>query len=98
MKLQKFTWLIVWFSLLFPATIAAEKEPKVLVINSNSTVEKYKVAQEEFKRAFAHPVLEINLDDKKWKIPNVEDLLFDEYPDLIYCIGTKAYLITNKYG
>ena len=97
MKFQKFTWLIVWFYLLSPATLAAEKEPKVLLINSDATVEKYKVAQEEFKKAFARPVLEVNLDDKKWKLPDVEDLFYDEYPDLVYCIGTKAYLVANKY-
>ncbi len=97
MKFQKFTWLIVWFSLLSPATLAAEKEPKVLLINADATVEKYKVAQEEFKKAFARPVLEVNLDDKKWNIPAVEELLYDEYPDLTYCIGSKAYLIANRY-
>jgi putative ABC transport system substrate-binding protein len=97
MKLQKLTWLIVWFSLLLPAAIAAEKEPKVLLINSDATVEKYQVAQEEFKKAFARPVLEIDLSDKKWKIPAVKELLYDEYPDLTYCIGSKAYLIANRY-
>ena len=79
MKLHKFTWLIVWLFLIFPRGLAAEKEPKVLVINSDATVEKYKVAQEEFKKAFAHPVLEIDLKEKKWNVPEVEDLLYDEY-------------------
>ena len=97
MKLRKYIWLIVWCFLLFPAGLAAEKEPKVLLINSDTTVEKYKVAQEEFKKAFARPVLEVNLDDKKWNIPAVEELLYDEYPDLTYCIGSKAYLIANRY-
>ena len=97
MKLQKLTWLIVWFFLVFPASLAAEKEPKVLLINSDNTVEKYRVAQEEFKKTFSRPVLEINRSDKKWKFPVVEDLLYDEYPDLVYCIGSKAYLVANKY-
>jgi putative ABC transport system substrate-binding protein len=97
MKLRKFIWLITWFSLIVPATLAAEKEPKILLINSDATVEKYKVAQEEFVKAFPHPVLKVNLSDKKWRIPDVEDLLYDEYPDLTYCIGTKAYLIANRF-
>jgi len=97
MKLQRFIWLIVWFSLLFPAALGGKKEPKILLINSDATVEKYKVVQEEFKKAFTHPVFEINLNDKKWRIPDIEEVLYDEYPDLIYCIGTKAYLIVNKY-
>ena len=97
MKLRNFTWLIVWFFLVFPARLAAEKEPKVLLINSDATVEKYRVAQEEFKKTYSRPVLEINLDDKKWKVPDVEDLLYDEYPDLVYCIGSKAYFIANRF-
>ena len=97
MKLRKFTWLIMWFFLVFPARLAAEKEPKVLLLNSDATVEKYKVAQEAFKQTFSRPVLEINLADKKWKVPDVEDLLYDEYPDLVYSIGSKAYLIANRY-
>ena len=97
MKFQKLPLLIVWFLLFCPVTTAGKKEPKVLLINSDATLEKYKVAQEEFKRAFEYPVLEVNLDDKKWKIANVEELLYDEYPDLTYCIGSKAYLIANRY-
>jgi putative ABC transport system substrate-binding protein len=97
MKLRTFTWLIVWFFLVFPARLAAEKEPKVLLINSDATVEKYRVAQEEFKKTYSRPVLEINLDDKKWEVPDVEDLLYDEYPDLVYCIGSKAYFIANRF-
>ena len=97
MKLRNFTWLTVWFFLVFPASLAAEKEPKVLLINSDATVEKYRVAQEEFKKTYSRPVLEINLDDKKWKVPDVEDFLYDEYPDLVYCIGSKAYFIANRF-
>ena len=98
MKLQKFTLFIICFFLLFPGRLAAEDRPSVVLINSNASVEKYKVAQEEFKKAFAYPVVEVILDEKKWKIPEVEDLLYDEHPDLIYCIGTKAYLIANKFA
>ena len=97
MKLRNFTWLIIWVFLVFPARLTAEKEPKVLLINSDATVEKYQVAQEEFRKTYARPVLEIKLDDKKWKVPDVEDFLYDEYPDLVYCIGSKAYLIANRF-
>lgn len=71
--------------------------PKVMVINSNAAVEKYHLAQEAFKQTFYLPVLEVDLDEPQWKISKVEELLYDEYPDLIYCIGTKAYLIANKF-
>ncbi len=86
------------FSFLIPGVIFADNKPKILVINSDTSVEKYREPQEEFKRVMSQPVLEVDLGNKKWDIANVEDLLYDEEPDIIYCIGTKAYLIANKYA
>ena len=75
----------------------ADMKTKIMLINSSGTVEKYSVAQEEFKNAIPQPVIEIDLSKEKWELSDIEDRLYDEYPDLIYCIGTKAYLIANKY-
>ncbi|MBN1550454.1 ABC transporter substrate-binding protein [bacterium] len=97
MKLHRFTWLIAGLLLIYPGSLAADKEPKVLVINSDAGIEKYKVAQEEFTGTLSRPVRAINLDDPKWKIADVENLLYDEYPDLVYCIGSKAYLIAHRF-
>ena len=96
MKILK---LIVLISLvlLFAGTVSAENRPKIVLINSDASVEKYKVVQEEFKKSLSRPVLEVHLDKKKWKLSEVGDFLHDERPDLIYCIGSKAYLIVNKY-
>ncbi len=95
MKVFKSIFLL--FLVVLLGALFADEIPKILVINSNASVEKYHVAQEEFKKTIALPVLEVNLEEQKWKISKVEELLYDEYPDLIYCIGTKAYLIANKY-
>ena len=97
MKLHGFTWLIAGLLLMYPGSLAADKEPKVLVINSDARIEKYKVAQEEFTGTLSRPVRAINLDDPKWKVADVENLLYDEYPDLVYCIGSKAYFIANRF-
>ena len=97
MKLHRFTWLLVGLLFIYSGSLAADKEPKVLLINSDARVEKYKVAQEEFTRALSRQVRSINLDDIKWKAAAVENLLYDEYPDLVYCIGSKAYLIAHRY-
>lgn len=87
------------FCLLFfvPSSFSAGSSPKILLINSDYSVEKYRMAQDEFTQAMAQPVENINLGDKKWKAADIEDLLYDEYPDLVYCIGTQAYLVANKY-
>ena len=90
--------LICFIGLVFLiSVISADEGPKIMVINSNAAVDKYKIAQEEFTRTISTPVSEIDLGSKKWKIGEIEDLLYDEYPDLVYCIGTKAYLLANKF-
>ena len=91
-KLICFLFLVLLLSLL-----SADEGPKIMLINSNTSVDKYRVAQEEFTKSISSPVLEIDLGAKKWKLTEIEDLLYDEYPDLVYCIGTKAYLLANKY-
>ncbi len=87
-----FIWVVLLLSIL-----SADEGPRIMVINSNAAVDKYKIAQDEFTKSITTPVVEIDLGDKKWKIGEIEDLLYNEYPDLVYCIGTKAYLLANKF-
>jgi putative tryptophan/tyrosine transport system substrate-binding protein len=90
--------LICALSLVFLIGILfAGEGHKIMLLNSDASVEKYRVAQEEFRSAIANPVVEIDLGEKKWKPGEVEDLFYDEYPDLVYCIGTEAYLLASKY-
>jgi putative ABC transport system substrate-binding protein len=86
------------FVLLVPGKVFAEEEPKILLINSDTSVEKYRESQEEFTKAISRPVLEVNLGDEKSELSEIEELIYDEDPDIIYAIGTKAYLIANKYA
>jgi len=95
MKAIKFICLLCLVFLL--TTLSADEGPTIMVINSNASVEKYKIAQEEFLRSMPIPVKEIALGAKKWKLRELEDLLYDVYPDLVYCIGTRAYLLACKY-
>lgn len=82
----------------FPESLSATDAPKILVINSDSSVEKYLEAQDAFKDAIAQPIMEVDLGNKKWDVSDIEDLFYDEDPDIIYTIGTKAYLLANKYA
>ena len=88
----------LFFLLLWPGSLPSDDGPKVLLINSDATVEKYEVVGNEFKKALLHPVVEVRLNEKRWKISDVEDLIYDIDPDLVYSIGTKAYLIANEYA
>ena len=72
MKLHRLIWLIAALLLIYPASLSADKEPKVLLINSDARVEKYRVAQEEFTKALSRHVHAINLNDTQWKAADVE--------------------------
>ena len=90
--------LICFIGLVFLLSVlSADEGPRIMVINSNAAVDKYKIAQEEFTKSISTPVAEIDLGGRKWKLREIEDLLYDKYPDLVYCIGTKAYLLANKF-
>ena len=82
--------------LLIPGSVTADRS-KIMLINSDASVEKYASAQMEFKSTIAYPIKDVNLGEKEWKLQEIEDLLFDEYPDLVYCIGTKAYVAANRF-
>ncbi|MBW1786558.1 MAG: hypothetical protein JRK53_08070 [Deltaproteobacteria bacterium] len=91
-------YALLMLFIFFLGGLFAGEGKKILVLNSNASVEKYRVAQEAFTEAIVHPVIEIDLAEEKYKkTPEVEDLLYDEYPDLVYCIGTKAYVLANKF-
>lgn len=84
---------LFFFSLLAPDELFAGENSKILLISSKASVEKYRVAQAEFKKTISHPIREVDLGSDKY---DINDLLsFD--PDLVYCIGTKAYYFANKH-
>lgn len=78
--------------LLFISSLWGEK---ILLINSNSDIKKYRLTQKEFLENFDKEVISINI--KNWSNKETKDYLFDEYPDIVYTIGSKAYQYTNRY-
>jgi len=96
---MKFLRLILLCCFFLPGTDAAEAgdKPKIMLINSDSSVDKYKEVEEAFREAAPNPVAEIDLGDEKWDSRSIETLLYDESPELTYCIGTKAYQTASRY-
>lgn len=96
---MKFLRLILLCCFFLPGTDAAEAgdKPKIMLINSDSSVDKYKEVEEAFREAAPNPVVEIDLGDEKWDSRSIETLLYDESPELTYCIGTKAYQTASRY-
>lgn len=75
----------------------AKTPPKILVINSDASVEKYRIPQEEFQQVFESPVMLMDLEKEKITVDDLEEIFYDESPDVVYCIGTKSYLMAHKY-
>jgi len=68
---------------------------KVLVLNSNNTIKKYQSIQKSFTENFKQPYT--TLDISKMSKNNIKEYLYDEYPDIVYTIGTKAYSYANMF-
>ena len=67
----------------------------IVVLNSNASVDKYKSVQNGFEENFKgqYEVLDVS----KISQQQVKEFLYDEYPDIVYAIGTKAYSYANMY-
>ncbi|MGZ8218504.1 ABC transporter substrate-binding protein [Methylomagnum sp.] len=80
--------------------VAAQTKPKVLIINSDSSVEKYRQAEDEFTRqiqASVDRVVDVKLD-RSDEPEALKKLIDSEKPDLIYSIGSKAYQFASQYS
>lgn len=102
-KLQfSFLLLVFGISLLLMGRYAAAAlnpaRPKILIVNSDGTVEKYRIARDNFQQEIEHfggKVIDLDLrasDDGA----TIERIIGSESPDLIYSIGSKAYQLTSK--
>ncbi len=84
--------LVLWHQ------VQAEKSKSVLLINSDSSVGIYNSSQKSFLDNYQGKVESIDLSDKKWNsLDKIKTTLYDIYPDVVYCIGTRAYLLAEKF-
>jgi putative ABC transport system substrate-binding protein len=76
-----------------PGLVEQTKKPaaaKVLVINSDYGIPHYRTAEEGYLSAFRGPVTILHMDALSDDVRKVENLLFYNQFDVIYCIGTQA--------
>jgi putative ABC transport system substrate-binding protein len=96
--------LVCFLCLIFlvPGLVSANDRKKLFLINSDASVEKYMTARESFLDSLnernLNLISDIDLSNEKWKLADIENLINTEQPDLIYSIGTKAYLVASKYA
>lgn len=74
----------------------AEKSSNILILNSNMATDKYALAQREFKSHAPGKKQEIDLGGNKGIVKEIKGTIRKIKPDIIYCIGSKAYLLAHK--
>jgi putative tryptophan/tyrosine transport system substrate-binding protein len=72
------------------------EKPRILLINSDGNVEKYKIAQEEFEKTISASVLEADLGNEKQLESTIKKMLTYN-ADLVYCIGAKAFSFAKDH-
>ncbi|MEK6621780.1 MAG: ABC transporter substrate binding protein [Planctomycetota bacterium] len=71
---------------------------KVLILNSDLSVSNYALAHTGFKTKVAAINGEIDLGSKWVDESNVRKTINNMNPDVIYCIGSKAYLLAYEFA
>lgn len=77
-------------------SLMAKGSETVLILNSNLSVKKYSQMQTAFKAHFEGPTVEIDVGSNWFDEKVVEKSLRDTKPGLIFCIGSKAYVLAYK--
>ena len=96
--MMTFSVFLCLFGLGPPPVSYAAENPAILLLNSDASVEKYRRPQEEFQKTIELPLSIVDIGKKKWDLADIEELVYDEEPDLIYCIGAKAFKMVRKYA
>lgn len=78
----------------------AQTPAKILIVNSDATVNKYRQVEEAFTLQMgSYPGRIIDFDVQQAGKPELlEKLIKDESPDLIYSIGSQAYQLASQFG
>jgi len=101
----RFLWGIFLPAMMISCTLPTQPDSRieadlnartqVLVINSDPGVEKYRIVQDEFVGHILHPVQTIpaqTISDSRYPASMIKKL----NPEIIYCIGTAAYLLASE--
>ncbi len=96
MKTYKLTFLL---NILF-VSIGFAAQNKVLIVNTNTAISRYEKIATEFKNTLpknAYQWLEFNVEGHVNPDNDLQQLIQTEKPEMIYCIGSKAYSLSQNY-
>lgn len=80
-------------------TANAAVKAKVLIINSNVSVENYSNVQSKFTSSLAEKII-YEIDQKGGQIEEstVKNIISGKDPDIIFCIGSRAFKSAHKFS
>jgi len=100
-KLAALVWLLLpGLSVALMTASPAAAQAKILIVNSDDTVDKYRQVKDAFKLQItphAGRIIDFDVQQSE-QVDALEKLIKDESPDLIYSIGSKAYQLATQYG
>ena len=79
------------------SVLSADLEDNIVILSSDMSDNNCQIAQNAFKETFCAETFDIDLGKKLVTEKQVLRLIRDIDPDLVYCIGSKAYLLAYKY-
>ncbi|MDO9267542.1 MAG: ABC transporter substrate binding protein [Methylobacter sp.] len=98
MKIMDFCKVLILLSVFWVSAGFAQSS-KVLIVNSDNAVFRYETIASEFKKVLqqnAYQWTEFNLNSHADAEAELKQLIQQENPVLIYCIGTKAYSLARN--
>ncbi|HEY8160513.1 MAG TPA: ABC transporter substrate binding protein [Methylobacter sp.] len=100
MKIINFCRVLILLTV-FLASAGFAQSNKILIINSDNSVFRYETISIEFKKVLqqnAYQWIEFNLNSHVDVEVKLKQLIQQENPELIYCIGTKAYSLARNHA
>jgi ABC-type uncharacterized transport system substrate-binding protein len=79
----------------FSHSPAARAEDRVWVINSDRSIERYRTVEDSFRNSWKGAVVDIDLERRSLDAAEVQRLFRNAPPRAVYCIGSKAYLLSS---
>lgn len=98
MRIMEFCRLSILLSVVFSSAGFAQSN-KILIVTSETTVFRYETIATEFKKVLqqnAYQAIEFGLDGRTNSEATLKQLIQQENPALIYCIGSQAYTLVHS--
>ena len=87
---------LVIMAVIFLPKINADDHTLVFIINSDASIDRYAKIQSAFTSTINKPFLNIDLKGKWIDKTIIENAILDKKPDVIFCIGIRAYELAYK--